>query len=265
MAASKVSDDQLPVLWEAGIPLGSAWITFGKSFDPSTARRAHGQLLAPVPKTREGRSQKVLVTTISERAHLLDEIYAGRLWAIGSLTLASGSDKLVRILPRYFRSVDGVMPAICINWDRAELTVDGKTYAEIRVVRSPLEHDRKRARTSTSERSRPSRVKKSQSNPARQIKRSSFPNRKTRIKNVGGRPNTSKEIEKVTLKLLLKNPELANLPIKQLVPHVRAEMLGEDKRNAEEKNYKSSSMAKSVGRGVQEFRKQNKRNKPNKP
>jgi len=264
MSAAKSSDDQLPALWEAGIPLDSAWITFGKSFDLSTAKPRNSTLRGLIPETREGRRQKALVTTINGRGHLLDEIYAGRLWAIGFRTLASGSDKIVRVPVRHFFSVNGVRPAIDIHWDKDELTVDGTEYFDIRVVRNPLRPDRKLARTSASERSPRSKAKRSQKNPGRRIKRASTPKRKAARKNVGGRPNTSREIRKTFQKMLSETPECADLPHKTLIGDVREALFGKGSRDIEKRGFKYSAMDKIIGQELSAFRNKNKRNKPNK-
>ncbi len=280
MSAAKSSDDQLPALWEAGIPLNDAWIEFARFFD-SFAYRAlrtypandpdvlardprYEQLQGWLPKTWKARKEKLLVTTTNERANLLDEIYANRLWAIGFQTLPSGSDELVRVPHRHFLFVNGVGPAVAMNWDRGELTVDGTTYFDIRVVRNPLRPDRKLARTSASERSPRSKAKKSQSNPGRRIKRASTPKTKAGRKNVGGRPNTSREIRKAFRKMLSETPACADLPHKTLIGDVREALFGKGSRDIEKPGYKYSPMDKIIGQELSEFRNKNKRNKPNK-
>ena len=89
MPTSELSDDQLAALWESGIALDAAWIEFATFFDRFShmALRTYpandADVLAPnprykelqgwLPKTWEGRKQKLAVTTRNERLHLLDE------------------------------------------------------------------------------------------------------------------------------------------------------------------------------------------------
>src|ERR1700685_2539806 len=106
MRISEVTNDRLKALWEGGIRLKSAWVEFAKFFDRFAYRALRTypandpDVLAPdpryrelqgwLPKTWEGRQEKLVVATRNERMHLLGEIYAGRLWAIGFRTLADG-------------------------------------------------------------------------------------------------------------------------------------------------------------------------------
>src|SRR6266436_3682347 len=100
MFTPEPSRDQLLALWESGIPLDSAWIEFAVFFDRFTHRALHTHpandpdLLEPdprykelskgwLPRTWEDRQKKLVITTQNERIHLLGEIYAGQLWAIG--------------------------------------------------------------------------------------------------------------------------------------------------------------------------------------
>lgn len=158
MRTTKSSKDGLLAHWEAGIPLDSAWVDFAVFFDrfALTALHTHPDNDADVlglehprykelskgwlPKTWETRQKKLAITTKNERIHLLGEIYAGHLWAIGFRTLASGSDELIRV-PRqlfFFYEAEGREQEPKIHWSKGELTVYGTSYFDIRVVRCPV-------------------------------------------------------------------------------------------------------------------------------
>ncbi len=157
--AQKSSGDELKALWESGVSLNSAWIEFAKFFDrfSYTALCTHPandpdvrSLAEPryielftgswLPRTWEARQRKLASTTKNERIYLLGEIYAGQLWAIGFRTLPTGCDKLTRV-PRqhfFFDEAEGREQGPEIHWSKGELTVDGISYFDIRVVRCPV-------------------------------------------------------------------------------------------------------------------------------
>lgn len=153
MTASDPSIDQLAALWESGFTLDSAWIEFAEFFgrysyralrtypanDPDVLAHdpRYSQLQGWLPKTWAGRKEKLLVTARNERHHLLDELYAGNLWAVGFRTLPSGSDEPVRVPRRHFLFVDGVGPDISIDWARAEVRDGDGCYFDIRIVKPP--------------------------------------------------------------------------------------------------------------------------------
>lgn len=154
MDLPEVSKDQLAALWDSGAPLDQAWVKFARFFD-SFAHRAlrtvpsndpdvlagdprYIELRSWLPKTWEARKEKLAVTTTNERYHLLGEIYAGRLWAIGFRTLPDGSDELVRVPRRHFLFEEGAGPEIAIRWPEGELRTGDTTYFDIRIVRPPV-------------------------------------------------------------------------------------------------------------------------------
>jgi hypothetical protein len=279
MRVSETSNDQLRALWESGVALDSAWIEFAKFFDPFAHRAlctypandpdvlAHdpryNEVQSWLPKTWEGRQEKLLVTTRNERAHLLGEIYAGRLWAIGSRTFADGSDDLVRIPRQHFLFEGGVTEAD-IHWAKGRLIVGTTTYFDIHVAQAPTNQDRRSRLPSSDEQSAhsgPSSKPKSRRSKSRTT---TLPKTKKR-KKVGGRPNTSRRIRREVRRLWVAKPGFRNLPVKRRVSYVRGMILGEAQCHEEATGYRSSSMAKIIGREVNALRKRNKRNKPRKP
>ena len=220
-----------------------------------------GEMRDQLPETLVGRRQRLLVTAINERSRLLGEIHAGRLWALGIRRPPGGSDEIVRVPREHFLFVDGVGPDIVINWDSNRVTADRTTYFEVRVVRVPLSPARSLRSASGRER-RALKAKASADKSIRIAKRLKDRRKANRPKKVGGRRNTSREIQRVFRKLLSERPELQNCLIKRLVGEVRAAILGKDRRNEEVPGYKSSSMAKIIGHELRGYRKRNKRNKP---
>ena len=158
MTVSEPSNEELMRLWESGIPLDSAWVKFAASLDdfalaalhlhPDNDLKVFG-LYDPrykelskgwLPRTWEGRQKKLATITQNERIHVLREICAGYLWAIGSRTLPNGSDELVLVPRQYFffdeASERGQRPDI--DWTKSALTVGGTSHFDIRVVRAPV-------------------------------------------------------------------------------------------------------------------------------
>jgi hypothetical protein len=154
MGITETSKEQLAALWEPAVPLDSAWIDFAKFFDRFSYRalRTHpandddvlakdpryNELQSWLPRTWEARKEKLLVTTRNERYHLLGELYAGRLWAIGFRMLPNGSDELVRVPRGHFFFVEGVGAGFHIDWGGAEVTDGAVRYFDIRIVKPPV-------------------------------------------------------------------------------------------------------------------------------
>jgi hypothetical protein len=281
MSTSESLNAQLPALWQSGIPLDSAWIKFAKFFDDFayTALRTYpgndpdvlarhpryGELQAWLPKTWEARKQKLLVTTRNERTHLLGEIYAGRLWAIGFRMLPNGSDEPVRIPRQHFFFVGAEGPDIRIDWEKRQLTVGGMTYFDIKIVRNPITQDGRLARARAKGSDDRLRSKGEHRKVKRPHPRATALPKKAPAKKTGGRPNTSREIRKALRQLLLAEPDSWSSPVKVVVRRVRGALLGEERRDVEVRGFKTSSMAKVIGNELSALRKPNKRNKRNKP
>jgi hypothetical protein len=262
MRISEVTNDRLKALWEGGIRLKSAWVEFAKFFDRFAYRALRTypandpDVLAPdpryrelqgwLPKTWEGRQEKLVVATRNERMHLLGEIYAGRLWAIGFRTLADGSDELVRVPREYFFFEEAVGPAD-IRWDRDEITVGSTNYFDIHVVRAPNDLD------SALPHSR-------RSNPRTKTVRIS-----KKRKKVGGRPKTKPRIIRAFRRLWRTNPKFRAMRVKKMVGEVRVAILGKSARKEDRSGYSFSSMAKAIGHELSEVRNRKIRNKPKKP
>jgi hypothetical protein len=143
------SADELLRLWESGVPLDSAWSKFALSLDEFALSTLHTHpnddpkifglgdhrykelSKGWLPRTWEGRQKKFALITKKERLHLLREINAGYLWAIGSRMLASGSDELV-VIPRelfLFEATSDPKHRPEINWDASELRASNTSYA----------------------------------------------------------------------------------------------------------------------------------------
>jgi hypothetical protein len=279
MRISETSKNQLAALWESGVPLDSAWIEFAKFFD----RFAHRALctypandpdvLAPdprynelqswLPKTWEARQEKLLVTTGNERIHLLGEIYAGRLWAIGFRTFPDGSDELVRV-PRQHFFFEGGVCGVAIHWAKGKLTVGTTTYFDIHVAQTPTDPDGRSPLACGDEQSDHSGTSSKPRKPRRSKQRTTALSKTKKHKKVGGRPSTNRRISREVRKLWDTSPEFRNLRVKQMVGQVRSVILGENRRDEETSGYRSSSMAKIIGHELTALRNRNKRNKPKK-
>jgi hypothetical protein len=153
MTVPEPSQEELLRLWESGVPLDSARVKFAVFFDEFAHRalRAHPDNDADVlgldhprykelikgwlPRTWEARKQKLAITTKNERIHLLDEIYGGRLWAIGLRTSDLHGER-VRIPPELFRvNKQGALARPSkIDWIEEKLTTAEGSYFHLRVV-----------------------------------------------------------------------------------------------------------------------------------
>ena len=154
MVISSLSDVVLRELWESGTPLNSAWVEFSDSLDDfkwaalRTPPRKYQvirddpryqQLEGWLPKTWKDRQYKLDITRTVERVNLLDRIYTGHLWAIGSQTLDNGFDELVRV-PRelFFVDIERDGPFHDgVYWAKGQLTMDDESYFDIRVIQAP--------------------------------------------------------------------------------------------------------------------------------
>lgn len=279
MAVPERSKDRLRALWESGVRLDWAWIDFALVLDRFAIRalRTHpandSDVLARdprykelcrgwLPRTWEARQRKLAITTKNERIHLLGEIYAEHLWAIGYRTLPSGSDELVRV-PRqlfFFDEAEEREQQPDIHWSKGELAVGSTSYFDIRIVRPPTTGDKSVAPRADTKgrRDRQRRTKRSKG-------RTKDPGNKGHRKRIGGRPNTRRKIIRAVRRLWNTSPKFRTLGMKLMVPEVRAAILGEDRLYEESSGYRTSSMAKTIGRELTALRNRNKRNKLNKP
>jgi hypothetical protein len=287
MRATKSSKDGLLAHWEAGIPLDSAWVDFAVFFDrfALTALHTHPDNDADVlglehprykelskgwlPKTWETRQKKLAITTKNERIHLLGEIYAGHLWAIGFRTLASGSDELVRV-PRQFFFFDETgerEQGPDIHWTKGQLKVGRTSYFDIRIAKVPPTGDTLAAPTNPVPKDHPDGAKAvvRQKTTKKAKVHAKHPDAKSRRKKVGGRPNTSSQVRREFRKLWGASSAFRSLNVKSMVPEVRAAIRGEERRLEETSGYRFSSMAKIIGQERIAARNENKRSKPNKP
>ncbi len=78
----------------------------------------------------------------------------------------------------------------------------------------------------------------------------------------GGRTRTSDEIARTARQLWDSQPGFRTLPLKLMVGEVRAAIHGEDSRNLEIVNYKSSSMEKVIAEALKRKRDPKKQKKP---
>ncbi|MFN0303064.1 MAG: hypothetical protein ACKVQU_22220 [Burkholderiales bacterium] len=161
MSESRPTKDALAALWKSGVPLDSAWIEFAEFLDAFAVRALrtdpcndadvlgldhprYRQLSKGwLPISSESRAKKLEIATRNERTNLLQEIYAGRLWAIGYRSLPDGTDELTRV-PRQPFFVDEAgerNKRPDIHWGKAQLTVGNASYFDIRVVRPPPSGD----------------------------------------------------------------------------------------------------------------------------
>ena len=271
MTASRASETQLATLWKSGVPLDSAWIEFARFLDAFAVRALgtdpscdadvlgldhprYKQLSKGwLPMSSQARARKLATTTKSERINLLNEIYAGRLWAIGFQSLPGGSDELVRVprQPFYFDEAGEREAQPDIHWGKGQLTIGDTSYFAIRVTRAP-ESIETASESHTHE------------SALRRTRKDTNAGRRSRGNPSTGRPNTSERISKQARKLWKASPEFRSMPLKQMVGEVRAALFSEGQRNEQIKGYKNSSMEKAISRALGTFRKQNKRNKRNK-
>jgi hypothetical protein len=287
MTASGPSRNQLETLWKSGVPLDSAWIEFAVFLDAFAVRAlatdpgADADVLGLdhpryrqlskgwLPMSAEARSKKLAITTKNERISLLNEIYAGRLWAIGYRSLPDGSDELVRVprQPFYIDEAGEREEIPDIHWGKGQLTVGSASYFSIRIARPPATGDEETTSTSTSQEALPD-ASNIDSKPrlAKGVKRFSKKfAAKDRGTTIGGRPNTNREIRREFQRLWNASPAFRILPVKRMVPEVRAAIRGEERRDEESGGYRSSSMAKIIGQERTALRNRNNRNKPSKP
>jgi hypothetical protein len=131
-------------MWEAAEPLDTAWAEFVVLLDrvAQMPLRTH-----PTKGIAFGldhqRARKTSSTKRSDRTHLLDAIYAGRLWAIGLRRGLSGAQELVRVPSEYFaygeaRNRTAPVDRAHISWGKGELTITGISYLNIRIFRAPV-------------------------------------------------------------------------------------------------------------------------------
>lgn len=242
-----ISTGNLRSLWETGAPLDDAWIAFTESFldrfslkmlrthpsndvgfadDPRFQRPGDW-----LPRTWEGREEKLKITREVERSHLLDELYAGRLWAIGFVIKPNGFDEPTRV-PRdlFFLDYNRERPdQPQINWSKSELIGRGVSYFDIRVVRSPEQGEPVDDETGD--------------HPVRAEASDESPN-----KPQTGRPSTKDTIS-AEVERLLDNPEFLKLPNRTVqAREVRARLVGEEARNDDDRiGYKTSVIARIIG------------------
>jgi hypothetical protein len=285
----------LVALWESGVPLDSAWIEFAAFFDRFAFRALHTdpindpEVLEPdprykelskgwLPKTLEAREKKLAGITKNERIHLLGEIYAGRLWAVGFRTLENGDDEPARIPRQQFLvDEDGELtPPTRIGWATGELTTATESYFDIRVVRPRVDNQTGQPDTSAPA-ARASRPDTSDEGglptPATEFDwiqleladtgesyigtsvarspvadQTSQPDEGTPAVRAG-RPNTSAQIRKKVEELWNTQSFQAIGSRKKQAREVRAQLCGEEHRADDGMpNYKSSVIMRIIGR-----------------
>jgi hypothetical protein len=265
MSDSDSPQDQLAALWERGVALDAAWIEFARFFDRFAyqALRTYpandSDVLAPhprykelqgwLPKTWEGRKEKLLVTTRNERFHLLDELYDGVLWAIGFRTLPNGSDELVRIPRRYFLFAEGVAPPdVHIDWARAEVRDGSTCYFDIRVVKPPVVENESaeapppdQGSALTEAESTPDNARAMHLSPVEEAKPSQPGPR-------GGRPNRRDEI-RGKVKELWEDPLFRAIPNRtDQAREVRTRLCGENARHLDDmQGYRTTQIKRIIG------------------
>jgi hypothetical protein len=251
------SKTQLKTMWEAGDPLDSAWAQFAVLSGPVApmASSAHPTKGITFGVGRQDPVQTIKSNKKSDRAHLLDAIYAGRLSAIGFQRLRDGSDELVQIPKEYFSYGDArkrqhASDRPNIRWASGELTIAGTSYFDVRIFRAPLSADELLL----------SKTMGGRESVAAPVQRRIM----KRSETTKGRPNTSHLIAKTAQKMWKTDLRFRTLTIKDMVRVVRAAILGKDCREQEIAGYKSSSMEKTISRALRDLRNPNKRNKRNK-
>ena len=142
------SKDQLKAMWEAGEPLDSAWAEFAVLSNPVAlvASSTHPTKGISFGVYCQSHSQTKKSNKRSDRALLMDAIFAGRLSAIGFQRHNSGSNELVQIPTEYFsygeaRKRRNPSDRPNIRWASGELTIAGTSYFDIRIFRAPLSSD----------------------------------------------------------------------------------------------------------------------------
>jgi hypothetical protein len=257
MPAFEPSKDQLRAMWEAGEPLDCSWAEFEVLFDRSAQVPLHTHTTKGIFFRRDLQSRKDPKSSKrTDRARLVEAIYAGRLWALGFQSSPNGSGELVHIpaeLFSYGEARTRTPPAdrSIIRWAAGELTAAARLYSDIRLFRAPHDNDlgssiavHGEATTVVVER----RYAKERTRRGKQI----------------GRPSTAGEIAKVARRLWNTVPKFQTLTIKATVLYVREELLGREYRDQERVNYRSSSMAKIISRALKDLRNPNKRSKQKK-
>jgi len=199
------------------------------------------------------RSRKPKSTKRSDRLHMLDTIYAGRLWAIGLQVLRGGSHELVRIPGEYFaygeaKNRKDPLDRSEIRWGKCELTVSGMSYSDIRIFRVPNSENELVTAGGLGKLVPPKRNLAKKNHSERKL----------------GRPASDPEIAKTAKRLWKTDLKFQTLPLKAMVLVVRANILGEQRRKEEIVGYKSSSMEKTISRALRPFRNPTKLNKRNK-
>lgn len=260
MSITELSKNELRALWEAGVPLDSAWVEFAKFFDRFAlmALRTHPNNDPDVldldhprikdlskgwlPKSWEGRQKKLAITTRNERTCLLGEIYSGRLWAIGFRTLASGFDEPVRIPRQLFFVNEGATPEIHpdIDWDKEALRAGDNSCFDIRIVEPPVPD------SESVEASQPQpTIEQPDVAPALPPKLANAFKTKTRRM---GRPGSRGEIHD-KVKELLSDAAFRAIPHRiDQAREVRARLCGEAARHRDDMpNYRSTFIQRIIG------------------
>ncbi|MCG8085689.1 MAG: hypothetical protein JAZ13_08235 [Candidatus Thiodiazotropha taylori] len=184
-----------------------------------------------LPSSWEGRQQKLDYIISVERAHLLDELYSGRLWAIGFVTESDGFDRPTRV-PRdlfFVNPNDYPERQPQIDWEKGELIGCGVSYFDIHVLR-----------------------------PIGQVEADSVKNddqslnteeqRASPIKSTRGRPSTGNEIRNMVIKMW-KDPEFKKISNRTTqAREVRAKLCGEETRNIDNLvGYNTSTIVRIIG------------------
>jgi hypothetical protein len=285
MSIREPSKDELRTLWDTGVSLDSAWFKFSPTFDYNSlmALRIHPanddtlgvknpryQELNKgwLPGTWEGRQTKLAIATSSARAYLLGEIYAGRLWAIGFLTLANGFDEPVRVPRQFFLINEGAEPAIHpdIDWGSEELKAGSNSYFDIRILRPPVSHNDELIDWNTiprnvndeplewiagPENASNKSAEELQSKTASQLPSETAPTTLNPTRPIG-RPNRSDAIRSKVRELWKTDEKFRGMPNRlDQAEEIRARMWGEDKRYFDKMpGHRTSTIIRIIGEVV---------------
>lgn len=184
-----------------------------------------------LPASWEDRQKKLEHIIKVERIHLLEELYSGRLWAIGFVTQPDGFDRPTRV-PRelfFVNHNDDPDNQPQVDWRKGELTGPQVTYFDIHILRPPTDDQVDHAGSS----GQPSNPK-DQKTPPKKSKR--------------GRPSTRSSICN-KINELWDQPDFQKLSNRtEQAREVRARLLGEEARAQDDThNYKTSTIKLLIG------------------
>jgi len=265
---SELHSNNLKALWETGVPLNEAWIEFAVFFDHFALRalRTYPENDASVlgtdhpryielkkgwlPPSWEGRRKKLAITMEGERHHLLGEIYSGNLWAIGFITLPSGTDEPVRVPRRLFFAKNGEDRAIRpdIDWDAEELKDGDRCYFDVRIIRHPVWANVAIQASQPEVRGAAPLAVPETSDPQAHPESVSPPRETSSRKE--GRPNMRDRIRAKVEELWNSDPHFRQIPHRiDQAREIRARLAGEGSRHRDDMpGYRSTSIQRIIGR-----------------